>query len=591
MEQAKSLQMSAPEDVLSNNASVQRLKQHEELLMHVVQNWCLQQEQILQAMFQSLQENMPTEKGETFNITQKDDICLPTSDPIIEDAQSEYATPIQVVQHSPLKRQGTLCTPRIQEDVPPKVSSNKDLIDRAPSDVINRASIDVVTRAAMGSSEMWRQSFSRSEIGTVLLPSEQRQESCMQRVVSSNLFEGASALCILVNAGVIAYGADYAAHNVDSPRNMVVDKFEVFFAVFYSMELILRLIAFRLQFFCHVDWKWNVFDTMLVVSALYDQAVELISGSKGAKGNVVFLRVVRIMKMIKLLRMVRIMRMFKELRLIVGSIKGSMKSMLWAVLLIVIITYVVGLCFLQAGTAYLQEHGAKDATAESIRLYWGDVSQSMLSLYSASTNGEGWKDMANALIPMGYMYYVLFLLYIAFFLFVVMNTLTSLFIEATIQNAERDKHVVIRHEIQRKSDYKRRAAELFLHIDHDASGDISEEEFHKHAADPEMVAFAWSLELDVTDIAQFYSMLSCRGRYTVDLDTFVVGCMKLKGYARSMDLQGLIATQKRTTRMVEGMFDDFRRIGKVIEEKLPDQGSAAIPVGSAETADPDEFSL
>jgi len=44
-------------------------------------------------------------------------------------------------------------------------------------------------------------------------------------------------------------------------------------------------------------------------------------------------------------------------------------------------------------------------------------------------------------------------------------------------------------------------------MDQDGSGDISQQEFLKHAADSQMVAFASSLDLDVTDIfsgTQFY---------------------------------------------------------------------------------------
>eukprot|EP00972_Heterocapsa_arctica_P049558 7294184-Heterocapsa_arctica.AAC.1 len=53
-----------------------------------------------------------------------------------------------------------------------------------------------------------------------------------------------------------------------------------------------------------------------------------------AKGDVSFLRVMRLMKMWKLLRMIRLMKAFRELRLILNSVMGSMKSMFWAVVLI-----------------------------------------------------------------------------------------------------------------------------------------------------------------------------------------------------------------------------------------------------------------
>jgi len=373
------------------------------------------------------------------------------------------------------------------------------------------------------------------------------------RLVSSQWFEGVCGACIIANAAAIAYAADHAASNIHNAETSQIIWQERGFTAFYVIELILRLMAHKCDFFRGPDWMWNVFDTVLVVSAIYDQMAPFTTASQGGNTNVIFLRIVRVMKMLKLLRMVRIMRMFKEPRLIVTSIRGSLKSMIWAVLLILIITYMVGLCFLQAGTTYLQENGENVSKKEfhAIRRYWGSVSKAMLSLYMASTNGDSWKDMAETLILPGYVFYILFLLYIAFFLFVVMNTLTSLFIEATIQNAEKDKHMMIREELERKSDYMKRAIELFKHMDQDGSGDISQQEFRTYANDPHMLAFASSLELQVSDIAQFYNMLSCRGKYKVDEETFVEGCLKLKGTARSLDLQGLIASQKRALRTLE----------------------------------------
>jgi len=196
----------------------------------------------------------------------------------------------------------------------------------------------------------------------------------------------------------------------------------------------------------------------------------------------------------------------------------------------------------------------------AIQSNWGSLSTAMLTLYMASTGGDSWKGMANSLMPVGYPYYLLFLLYISFFLLVVMNTLTSLFLEATIQNAEKDKNTMIRETLKKKKEYMQMASELFQTLDEDGSGEISEEEFEMHAQDPEMVALASSLEIDVTDIAQFYDMLSCQGKFKVDCETFIIGCMALKGTARSLDLQALLAMQRRAENTLLDIVGECRRI-------------------------------
>jgi len=381
-------------------------------------------------------------------------------------------------------------------------------------------------------------------------------------------FESLSGAVIFANAVVIAYATDYAAQHTDdiSVTLPSLTRMEGGFTFFYAVELMLRWITHGRSLLGPKERNWFLFDFCLLLTSLYDQAVILIN--KDFKSNLVILRTLRVIRFFKVLRMVRVFRLFKELRLIVASITGSMKSMFWAVMHIVIITFIVGITFLQASTSYLQDNkgNVTEEEIQAIQANWGRLTTAMLALYMASTGGDGWRSMANALIPVGYPFYILFLLYISFFLFVVMNTLTSLFIENTIQNAEKDKSMVIRDTIQQKKDYMKRAVELFQSLDQDGSGVITEEEFEMHATDAEMVAFASSLEIDVVDVAQFYDMISCGGKYSVDCETFVVGCMALKGTARSMDLQGLVALQKRAGDTLDTVAWECRQILAQIED-------------------------
>merc|ERR1719443_607591 len=70
------------------------------------------------------------------------------------------------------------------------------------------------------------------------------------------------------------------------------------------------------------------------------------------------------------------------------------------------------------------------------------------------------------------------------------------------------------------------------------------EEFVKHLVDPRMQAFAASLEIETEDLQQFFSILSGSGHRTVDLETFVIGCIKLRGMARSVDLIDLVLSHR-----------------------------------------------
>ena len=139
---------------------------------------------------------------------------------------------------------------------------------------------------------------------------------------------------------------------------------------------------------------------------------------------------------------------------------------------------------------------------------------------------------------------IFMLSFIAFYFFVVVNAVTSYFVESARQHGERDQEHVVHRQVQRKREYEAKLETLFAEMDDDGSGDVSLEEFLKHLREPTMLAFAQSLDLDATDLEQFFSILSVNGKRPVDLETFVMGCIKLRGMARSVDLIDMLLSQK-----------------------------------------------
>merc|ERR1719336_3617742 len=108
----------------------------------------------------------------------------------------------------------------------------------------------------------------------------------------------------------------------------------------------------------------------------------------------------------------------------------------------------------------------------------------------ATTAGTDWEIVSQPLHHVGGHFYAFFLLYIAFFLFVIMNTLTSLFVETTILHADRDQAQIIQQELERKEEYVAKLKAFFHELDDDQSGHVKYEAFRQRANDPRMHAFA-----------------------------------------------------------------------------------------------------
>lgn len=169
----------------------------------------------------------------------------------------------------------------------------------------------------------------------------------------------------------------------------------------------------------------------------------------------------------------------------------------------------------------------------------------MVSLYAAVTGGLDWVDMSDSLSEVGESYRLFFYVYVAFFLFVITNTLISLFVEMAVTNADKDHQGFIAEELRRYHEHVRKIKFAFHKIARKNEANLTKDDFEKMFADPEMLAFMGSLEIAPMDLVQFFNILSNNGKTAVDIEQFVVGCMKLKGAARSMDLVVLIDSQKR----------------------------------------------
>lgn len=79
-----------------------------------------------------------------------------------------------------------------------------------------------------------------------------------------------------------------------------------------------------------------------------------------------------------------------------------------------------------------------------------------------------------------------------------------------------------------------------------------------------MTAFALTLGIEATDLDQFFTILSANGSRNVDLETFVVGCIKLRGMAKSMDVLECVLAQRQTQQDLHSFMTYCRRQFQVL---------------------------
>lgn len=389
---------------------------------------------------------------------------------------------------------------------------------------------------------------------------ESSVDGCRQLVLSPCF----NVLCgLVITANVVAIGVEQQlgiewalAHVGGGPRpeNVLLTRVGYFFVLFYALELLLRFWAFRpCGFFTCKDWKWNMFDLVLVILAGFEIIAEVpqVGASEpvveAARGkNKVWFRVLRLLKMFKLLRAVRITRLFRELRMLVASIMGCMATLFWSMLLIALLMYTFSLCFLQAISIYLSETPAEavsENTLANIGSHWNSVQQATLTLYMSITGGSEWEQLADPLRCTGISYYVLFLFFIALSGIAVLNIITGLFVDAAMKVANHDDYRVTeeiadRKEVQNLRDY-------FAANDFGNPGFI-QRYFFDHTLGRkrrEIMRFLRAVEIQAVDAREVFRMLEFEGH--VDTEEFISGCLRFNSATKGIDVVFLMAETRR----------------------------------------------
>mmetsp|Transcript_23076 Transcript_23076/g.46397 ORF Transcript_23076/g.46397 Transcript_23076/m.46397 type:complete len:546 (+) Transcript_23076:54-1691(+) len=373
-------------------------------------------------------------------------------------------------------------------------------------------------------------------------------------------------IVIVLNAIFIGFETDYTAKfPVDDPP-MVFAVVSSCFTLTFTFELLLRLYAERMSFLRSEQLTWHMLDVFIVLTSLTELVIEFLpksvkggdSASMGTTTQFRILRVVRITRLIRVIRMARLIRFFRALRTLAHQLIHTVKSLVWGLLLLTIVVFSFGILFTQSVTMYRETEKLIDADyitdrEEPLAIYWSTVPRSMATLFMSITGGVSWVEVVYPLSNVGEWHVALFIGYVGFAQFAVLNVLTGVFCQNAIDSAQHDQDLVMQSILQQKQMYVDRLFKIFQELDTDHSGTLTIEELEHHLNTEAIQAYFHSLDLDVSDIRTFFKLLDLNGGDDIDTEEFVASCLRLRGGARGVDLAKLMYDSGRLSRRL----DDF----------------------------------
>lgn len=389
---------------------------------------------------------------------------------------------------------------------------------------------------------------------------------------------------------------------------------EACFTVFFFFELVIKMVSKKSvkAFCCGEDCMWNIFDTLLVLIALVDLVIELSHTPTDLRG-VTVLRLLRLFRLSRVVRLLRI-RMFKELLLMIKGIFFGLRTLFWAITLLLGLIYCIGIALKQTlGQDKFPGCQAQNTTSSSCpqahyKLYrfrdelFSTVFRSMFTVFRCFLDGCSAPD-GVPLMPLiwqvygwwSVIFYVLGMLFVTFGLF---NLTMAIFVENTLEAAKFDE---ARRQQFRRQEYIRGARmlnDLMLEFCKSFSTDktetavmeINQEMFDTVVSNPTVAQLMENLDIVVPNKKDLFEVLDADQSGFVDLKELVHGLMKLRGTASKTDavatLLGIRAVQKSVRqleifvmRQVTGMKRSVLKIETLLGDVVDELRNISAPNG------------
>jgi len=416
--------------------------------------------------------------------------------------------------------------------------------------------------------------MSKSQIGKIM-----SEASWSERMVRSKCFEWFSGSLILLNCIFIGWHTQMMASRAIENTSQDMDPhvntstevliMQVGFTGCFLVELLVRWAAEGvIDFFRSADLVWNVLDVICVLIGVVDASAEIVMLATGLEEQTplrgfTVMRVLRVVRIVRVVRVIRIMRFFRELRMMIFSTVNCLKSVVWIILFLFGLFYMFGVAFTQAVTSYLDNlEMRKLSEYSSLQLYFGTLDSSILALYMAMSGGQNWHVYYDSLATMsgGEFWCLLYILYITFALFAVVNIVTGVFVDTALQSSKNDREVVVQEELEQKQDYLKQLHQLLQAIDENSEGRITREVLQQAFKHETILAYFSHLKIDVPDAATLFDLLDFDQSGTIDLEEFLHGCYQLHGEATHLEAKMMQAEVRFMKENLIKLVDDMQKV-------------------------------
>ncbi|CAE7697803.1 Cacna1e, partial [Symbiodinium pilosum] len=360
------------------------------------------------------------------------------------------------------------------------------------------------------------------------------------------MFEATAAFLIAVNSIVLGLEVQYTSANQDSSLPYMTSS--IIFGIWFIFEVLVRLYhAGLIQFFINESRWWNIVDFLLMGVSILDIVLLLLGDSSTSLSSL------KVLKMIRVVRLFRVFRFFQQLTTLALMVAESVKQLMWALSMFVLIMYIFAITLTSNCTDWLKgqvdfakpdwESDIASTTQLGVREvhhFFGSVPRSAYTLFQTTLGGISWHEVTDALLYVDALSFCLMFAYLVFTILALLNVFTGVFVDNAVQNSKKQRQIQIEEALEKKRMGLDQIIEFFVATDLDGDGTISLQEIHELLQDPVMNAYFDIIGFRPGDARTLADLLDRDGSGTITLNEFINGCERMKGQAKGIDVHLLL---------------------------------------------------
>jgi len=365
--------------------------------------------------------------------------------------------------------------------------------------------------------------------------------SKLRAIVSSNLFEMSFAVLICLNSVTMAaelqnvglelgwrLGVEDVRKPPDAARVFLI--LDQFFMVALFLEVTVKVLAFRVGYFRSC---LNVVDFVCVLLG----AIDLFNlADLGFDPTII--RLIRLSKITRVLHLLKTASWLDVLRFILKSVRGSVSTVVWSMLLLFLVQSIAGLLVGQVLMEHMNNDKVPPAERRAVYVHWGTYWRVVCTMFEITFVNANTPGIRVLMDNIDLAWSSFFMLYRVGINFVLLSVVKAVIVKQTFKVAESNAEILIQQTLRANSKQRSKLKEVFDLMDTSHDGKVSKDEMSCFLDNPDvqMVFNTLDVRLSCSDANRLFDLLDLDGSGYVEFDEVMEGFAKIQGAAKGIDM-------------------------------------------------------